>query len=290
MKYLCIIPSNQDRNVYGGGQHTEYEVMHRIAETAVAAARGWPGLTVRMIPGQRESADARRCEGLYRQQAEAVTWLREQGADPRSSAIVNLHSDSGKAWSHVLGCYGGEKGGASYQLADTVSLCVEDLIATGDRRLWDYSPYLFYALTRPWAAALIELGSHEHPRDMDILLNRQPELADRVLAGAVGYLGLRMPPEPVRQDPDEVYFSTFGIPCNPESAIYRYWKACRAIGDVANLGPAIAPEEPGEPYGEKGCTVQRFTNAIVVTKPQEGWRCYRAQAILEPQRWGLCRN
>ena len=153
--------------------------------------------------------------------------------------------------------------------------------------MWDYSAYLFYTQTRPYPAVLIELGSHEHPGNMDVLLNRQSDIALAILKGAASFLEVPATPEP-EPDPDAAYWGTFGVAYNPEAAIYKYWRACRQWGDAANLGPAISGEEPGEPYGEPGAIVQRFTNAIVVCKPQEGYQCYRAQVILEPARWKLC--
>ena len=289
MKHLVIIPSNQDKNIYADGRNNEMVIMHKLAEMIVAVSKGWRDLSVTMIPGRRESLDRWSYEGLYAQQAAALAWLRDQGASTQNTAIVNLHSDAGKNWPHVLGIYGGAIGGPSYRLADDVSRHVEDVFQTGDRRMWDYSAYIFYQSSRPYPAALIELGSHEHPGNMDILLHRQSDLAIAVLKGAAAFLKVAPKPEPVL-DADEAYWKTFGdFPYNPEHAIPRYWRACRQWGDAANLGPPIGPEENGELYGEEaGSVVQRFTNAIVITKPSEGWKCYRAQVVLEPQRWGLC--
>lgn len=84
---------------------------------------------------------------------------------------------------------------------------------------------------------------------------------------------------------DEKYFSTFGVPCNPDSAIFKYWLEQKRVG--ANMGPAISPELDGEPYNEATNLVQFFANAVVVCKPAEGYACYRALQFLEPERWRL---
>lgn len=91
--------------------------------------------------------------------------------------------------------------------------------------------------------------------------------------------------EPERLTEDERYFSTFGVPAIPGSAIWNYWTKQRQIG--ANMGPAITPEMDGKAFGEDGNIVQFFANAVVVCKPSENWACYRALQYLEPERWKL---
>ncbi len=286
MKRLAIIPSVQDGNRYKVGGINERDSMHALARLVAAKAAAIIGLECRVFEGQPQSADEWYLEGLYSQEAAAAGWLA--GTPPAECAIVNIHSDSGEK-SHVAAIYGGAVMGPSYRLATTVARSVEGVFLTGDFRYLDYTGYVFYShpalLYSGIPRALIECGSHESSHDLDVLLNRRGDLAAGILAGSIEFLGLSLAEAPAVLDPDVAYFETFGVRANPDAAIYKYWRSCRAWGDAANLGPAIAPEEPGDRYGEAGCVVQRFTNAVVVCKPAENWKCYRAQVVLEPKRW-----
>ncbi len=289
MKRVVLCPSNQDRNVglYPGGL-SEASVCLQIAERVERLSRS-AGISATVIVPQPESADRYRHQGLIRQLDDAVKTLDAGGVDPADGAILNIHTDSGAAqqpdFPHVFGCYGGGPDEPSRRLVELVGLEVHSLMG-GPFRLLDYTAYLFWQRRSGYVSGLVELGCHQSPANVDVLLHRQEEIAEGVVRGLMVYFGLaqRVSPAAPAHD-DAAYFSTFGVPYNPDAAIARYWRACRAAGDLANLGPAIGPEEDGTPYGEPGHIVQRFANAIVVCHPEHDWACYRAQVVLEPERW-----
>lgn len=276
MKFLVVIPSNQDRNI-GLGGYVESAGMSDLARAIVAAGSKQPDLRVTVCTGEPESRDGpNRLAGLKQQLLNAVAVLRGYGAAPGDGIIVSIHSDSG-TYSHVFGCYDT----AGSQLAMTVAVPVAAVFGVTAKPL-RLAGYLFDQMRGEYKAALIEDGSHQNAHDVDLLTNHTAEIAEAVVKGAMEYFGIPYQAEaPVEED--RPYFSVHGIPCNPEAALFKFWRAQRVAG--ANMGPAISGEMDGEPYGEAGSIVQKFENAIVVCKPAEDWACYRAQVVMQPERW-----
>ena len=301
MKHIVFVPSNQDRNVYAGGVSSEYRTLHQICRLAAEQANRIPDIEAICLEGTPESQDAYYLQGLHTQISSAVSWLRSRGATS-NGIMVNAHSDSG-LYRHVYGIYGGAIGDPSYRLAQAVARRVEGAMQTGRLEYLDYTGYVFYQRASGYPTCLVELGSHQMSEDIEFLLYRQPELADALLRGALDYLGVAVPtpqpePVPVPEEPEIVPgFRTFeaywralrpDVPYNPDFAIPKYWRSCLAWGESANIGPPVGHEEDGARYGEPGCTVQRFAGAVLVCKPAEGYKVYRAQLVLEPERWRLC--
>ncbi len=288
MRYVALIPSNQDRNRYLDGSHSEYQVLHQLASAAESRASEVSDLTAKAIAGSPESSDGWRLQGLYQQMTDAANWLHSVGATPANGIMVNLHSDSG-SYRHIFGIYGGGQDSASFQLAKKVAARVEELMQTNDLRYLDYSDYVFYQKRGPYNCCLVELGSHQNAGDVGYLLTRQADLGAAIVQGAVDFLGGAAAPARPPSVPGLAeaiaYFEIRGVTANPDSAIFKYWRAAYDLGDLANLGPAMADEEPGEGYDEPNAVVQKFTNGVVVSKRDEGWKCYRGQVVLEPERW-----
>lgn len=208
---------------------------------------------------------------------DALRWLTYMEVDPADAAIVHLHSDSGKDWSHVLGCYGSHP--RSRDLADAVSGAVEEHMETGDRRLWDYSGYIFSAEAGPYPAALVELGSHESAHDVPRLLNAGG-MAQAVLKGALAYLGAEIPadaPQLEPEIPDEVYWGYLvpGIPYSPDFAIPRNWRAARRLGNLGNFGPPTSFEYTVTMADGREVYRQDFANGTLEVDPANGWRASR---------------
>lgn len=280
MNYLAVLPSNQTHNAYSEGNTNELAQMGKLAGWLAACS---PVETKVIVPQPDRPGTLAE---LYNQIAAGVAWLRSKGATAQTGAMLSLHSDSsGSIGSHILGCYGGMVNSASYNLASHTGESLQDLMRTGFYQCRDYSAYAFYTLSQGYPAALLECGSHQDPHDLDFLLNRRDEMARAIARGVGGYFQVA-PVEVVMADGQQV-FSSRGVACNPDSAIFKHWQACFNIGDFANLGSALTPELPGAQYGENGNLVQFFESGVVVCKPGENWRCYHAQVCLDPARWGL---
>lgn len=272
---LAVIPSNQDTNApYLVSGEQERTVMNRLAEAVADEARGI-GIVAKAIIGTPQSQDQTSLAGLHAQFRTALFWLNGQ-----PGAILSLHSDSGG--SHI-GYAFGEPGAKAMGLAVATSL--EEVMRTGRLMPFAYAGWVFDADRGGYTSCLMECGSHQSARDVDFLLNRQPEMAAAIVRGVAGFLGV---PAVLPRDDHQAYFSMHGVACNPDAAIYKYWRRLREGG--FNPGPAIGPELNAAQDNEAGNIVQRFEDIIVVCKPAEDWACYVAQVVMQPQRWGLCPN
>lgn len=288
MNVLAIVPSNQDHN-RGLGGYNEYQAMHAIASQIAWMAKLFHReLMVHVFPGEPESRDpaGARYFWLRDQCRDALRYLVSLQVPPSKAAIVHIHSDSGREWSHVLGCYG--SGPASRQLADCVSGAVEEYMGTGDRRQWDYSGWIFDVESGPYPSALIELGSHESSRDLPRLRDAA-SMGQAILKGALVYFDLapEVPLEP--EIPDEVYWRflspQFGeFPYNPDFAIPRAWRAARRLGDMAAFGPPIGPEQRVQLEDGREVVRQAFANGILEVDPSRDWHASRVPVMLEPDR------
>jgi hypothetical protein len=115
-------------------------------------------------------------------------------------------------------------------------------------------------------------------------MTEQAWIAEAVIAGALEWFGLPYRTE-IPAAPDTEYFSAHGVVCNPDAALFKFWRSLREKG--VNLGPAISGELDGAPYGETGNVVQFFEVAPIVCKPSEDWACYLAQGSAYPDRWRM---
>ncbi len=245
-----------------------------------------PGLTVVLIAGQPDDGRDPLLKNLANQLDGAVNYLRALGVSPRDAAILSLHSDSGTDDSHLANCYGGEVGGPSYQLGEVVMAAAQSAVYADRLVRLDYSYYMFYRRRGPYTAVLFECGSHQSTKDLVWLLDRQDRLAQGILAGALGWFGLGMPPMAEDRGDAANVFGFYGVPLNPDTAIAKYWLAAWRTGDTGNMGPALSPEESAGPYGlPTEDRIQRFANAIVHASAGEGWKCRRALVVQEPGRW-----
>jgi hypothetical protein len=279
--YLALVPSNQDRNKYAQGGINEHINMHLIAKRIEDIAANRRGLTCKAFPANPESRDGYHLEGLIRVLSDATRWLRTAGAGVANSLIINMHSDSGD-YSH-LGYYYGDAEGA--RAGRTIIDVLARQFNVSKINHGNYGAYAFYTKRAGYNSILLELFSHVHGPDLEFLLNHHRGIAQCIIDGVLEYLpdtAGGTPPSPELDD-FQKYFSLHGVPCYPDAAIYKYWRAAVQAG--YNPGPALRPEEPGETYQEPGNIVQFFENRIIVCKPDEGFKCYEAQVVMNPKRW-----
>lgn len=267
---LAIIPSNQDTNApYLVSGEQERTVMNRLAEVVANEARGI-GMDAFTIVGTPESQDQTRLAGLHAQFRAALFRLNGQ-----PGAIISLHSDSGG--SHIGYAYGEPHAQA---MGLSVANALEAVMHTGRLIPFAYAGWVFDADRGGYTSCLMECGSHQSAHDVDFLLHHQQEMAAAIVRGVAGFLGV---PTVLAKDEHQAYFSLHGVACNPDTAIYKFWRHLREGG--FNPGPAITPEQNGTPYGEAGNIIQKFEDIIVVTKPSEAWACYVAQVVMHPEQW-----
>jgi len=105
---------------------------------------------------------------------------------------VSIHTDSGD-FSHTFGIVG-RQFPDSERLATAIAKRVQSALGTADLRVFsklgttDYSTYIF-ATHAKVPAALIELCSHELPRDLDALWANGQQVAQALVDGVIEYAG-----------------------------------------------------------------------------------------------------
>lgn len=172
-------------NSYKGRPDTEYSAtgwLCGVAGEKAAAA----GINARWFNGEPDRGGS--VSNLIEQQDAAHDWLL--GQPERVKVCVSIHTDSG-TFSHTFGIFG-RQFPESERLAEAIAGIVRSALGTADLRVFsrlgtiDYSTYIF-ATRASSPAALIEVCSHELPRDLEALWANGQQVAQAIVDGVVEY-------------------------------------------------------------------------------------------------------
>lgn len=230
-KAVAIIPSNQQRNVSsvpGYSQYNEYGGMMHVANLLRSEYRAL-GLVAEVFDPGSEIFDSSGTHLFVQRAVErANVWLAEQGGGVQ----VNLHTDSGKEYSHSFGIYGTARGeDESKRLAEWLAPTVRDALGTLELRTFerlgttDYNKYIFYQYAKA-PTCLLELCSHQTKRDMEALWGRAPLLAKVMASRLRDWFGVVAP------DPRDVRIAELEV---ENAALKRDNGALRAAVNEASV-------------------------------------------------------